>query len=329
MMPKSLALTFILSCFTFFASSAFAAPFKVLVVMSYEQDFHWSKAIKKGIESALLTEADLTFFYMDTKVNKAGGDQKASEAFALYKSLNPDGVITIDDNAQSMFVVPYLKDKVSTPVMFAGVNAAPAKYGFPNNHISGVLERGHIRESIVFLQQLMPEVRRIGFITKDSPSGKAVIGQVEEEKSDYAARICGIEFVHDVATVKAAAKSLSESCDAVYIDGAAGIKKPQGGSLSYSELFSLVAQDFSGPIIGANGHHVESGAFSAVVKTGYEQGNRAGSLLLKAMQGTPVSEIPVTRNYRGKRVLNATAVKKFSITPRPVLLRGVQLVRGQ
>lgn len=328
MIKKPFSLALIFSFVFTLCNFASAAPFKVLVVMSYEEDFHWSQAIKKGIESSLLTEADLTFFYMDTKVNKAGGIQKASEAFQLFQSLNPNGVITVDDNAQSMFVVPYLKDKVSTPVMFAGVNAPPVKYGFPNPHISGVLERGHIRESIVFLQQLKPEVNRVGFITKNSPSGKAVIGQVKQEKEGYAADVCGIEFVETVADVKLAAKRLSETCHAVYVDGAAGIKSANG-SLSYRELFKEIALHFDGPIIGANSHHVESGAFSAVVKTGYEQGETAARMLLRAMKGTPVSEISVTRNYRGKRVLNATAIKQFGISPRPVLLRGVQLVRGQ
>ena len=41
-----------------------------------------------------------------------------------------DGVIAVNDNAQKMFVFPYLKDLVKTPVMFCGVNADTKKYGY-------------------------------------------------------------------------------------------------------------------------------------------------------------------------------------------------------
>ncbi|MGH1463175.1 MAG: ABC transporter substrate-binding protein [Neptuniibacter sp.] len=324
-----IAASFITLLFSlFWVPSLLAAPYKVLVVMSYEEDFHWSKSIKVGIESALLTHADLTFFYMDTKVNRSGGPEKAKEAFEVYKAIQPDGVITIDDNAQSMFVLPYLKGKVSTPIMFAGVNAEPSVYGFPNKHISGVLERGHIRESIAFLKQLMPDVNSVGFLVKDSASGKAVISQVALEKEAYPALSCGIKYVKNDVDVDTASAELEKLCDAVYIDGAAGINKSGGGTFTYTELFSRVDKQFSGPIIGANRHHVESGAFSAVIKTGYEQGETSARMLLKAMQGTPLAELPITRNYRGRRVLSALALKKFNISPRPVLLKGVELIRG-
>jgi hypothetical protein len=118
---------------------------KVLVVMSYEEPSvnPWCKQIKQGIDSVLAKTFEITYFYMGTKKNLDGGPQKAEEAYALYRKLRPDGVITVDDNAQWMFVLPYLKDKVHTPVMFCGVNAEPEKYGYPASNVSGVLERGN------------------------------------------------------------------------------------------------------------------------------------------------------------------------------------------
>ncbi len=65
--------------------------------------------------------------------------------------------------------------------MFSGVNAEAEKYGFPNSHISGILERGHIRESIAFSRQLDPAIRSVAFIARDSPSGQALFQQYEKE----------------------------------------------------------------------------------------------------------------------------------------------------
>ena len=38
-------------------------PYKVLVVMSYEEDNPWCKEIREGIESVLSTSAELEYFY--------------------------------------------------------------------------------------------------------------------------------------------------------------------------------------------------------------------------------------------------------------------------
>ena len=66
-----------------------------------------------------------------------------------------------------------------------------------------------------------------------------------------------------------------------------------------------------------------------MVKTGQEQGQTAAKMLLKAMQGTPLSEIPITRNYKGKRVINVTVMEALGIKPKPIVLLGAELVRTQ
>ncbi len=100
-----------------------AASFKVLVVMSYEETYPTTPEYKEGIKAVLGDTCEIRYFQMDTKQHLEAGPEKAKEAYALYEEFQPDGVIAADDNAQSMFVVPYLKDKVKTPVMFCGVNA--------------------------------------------------------------------------------------------------------------------------------------------------------------------------------------------------------------
>ena len=140
-----------------------AERYKVLVVFSYEEDFPWDVEIRDGIEFAFNGEVELHYFYMDTKVNLLSGRQKAAEAFALYRRLQPDGVIAADDNAQAMFVVPYLMNQVTTPVMFCGVNAEAEAYGYPAKNVSGILERFHLEETIAFSRQFYPEIKNFAF----------------------------------------------------------------------------------------------------------------------------------------------------------------------
>ena len=108
-----------------------------------------------------------------------------------------------------------------------------------------------------------------------------------------------------------------------------GIVDESGGSLDHKAVFGVLESVYPGPYIGANKYHVERGALSAVVKTGQEQGETAAEMLLKAMRGTPVSELTVTRNYRGQRIINVTSMEKLGISPRPIVLRGARLINTE
>ena len=303
---------------------------KILVVMSYEEPSvnPWCKEIKEGIDSLLANTSEITYFYMDTKKNLEGGPQKAEEAYSLYQKLQPDGVITVDDNAQKMFVLPYLlKNKVKTPVMFCGVNAEPEKYGYPAPNVSGILERGHIKESIAFVKQLVPSINSVGFLSKDSPSGKALLGQVEKESNTYIVKMSTFKLLKTVKEIVAVREELNEKSDVLFIDSIEGILDEKGNPLRNKEIIRILMKIYEKPIIGANQYHVEDGALCAVVKTGQEQGRTAAEMLLKALQGTPVSDIKITQNYQGRRVINVTTMKALGIKPKAIILVGAKLVR--
>ncbi len=240
--------------------------------MSYEKINPWCTEIKEGIDSVFANTCEPTYFYMDTKVNLAGGSLKAEDAYALFRKLKPDGVITVDDNAQSMFVLPYLKDKVKTPVMFCGVNAEAKKYGYPATNVSGILERGHIRESVAFAKQLSPSIKTIGFLAKDSPSGRALLRQVERESDTYLAKVALARLVKTVKELVNMGEELKEQCDAIFMDSMEGILDGQGNPLDNKDITRILTKISGKPIIGANQYHVEQGALCAVVKTGQEQG---------------------------------------------------------
>ncbi len=312
-----------------FPLSVQAGKFRVLVVMSYEQANPWCKEIKEGIDSVLADTADLTYFYMDTKANLAGGEQKAKEANDLLNKLKPDGIISVDDNAQWMFVLPYLKDKVALPVMFCGVNAKAEKYGYPTSNVSGVLERGHIRESIAFTKQLFPSLKTVGFLAKDSPSGKALQRQIESEAGSYIVTTSSVFLANNINEVVAFGEEQGERSDAIFVDSLEGVYDEESTPLSNKEILAVLSKVYTKPLIGSNSYHVKQGALCAVVKTGQEQGNTAATMLLKAMQGTPVSEIPITQNYKGRRVINVTVMKALGIHPRPIVLVGAKLVKTE
>jgi ABC-type uncharacterized transport system substrate-binding protein len=304
-----------------------AASNKILVVMSYEEDNPWCMQIKEGIDSVLAGDSDIKYFFMDTKKNINGGVRKAEEAYELYKQFRPDGVIAADDNAQSMFVLPYLKDKVTTPVMFCAVNAEPEEYGYPASNVSGILERDFISESIAFAKQLVPSINTVGFLAKDSPSGRAIRKQVETESDTYLTKFAGFKLVQTIQETLVVLEAYQKTSDALFITSTNGILDADGKSLDNQQVTRIVAKAYKKPLIGANDFHVKYGVLCAVVKSGNAQGKISAEMLLKAMKGTPVKDIPVTVNKYGRRILNITAMKDLGIKPKRRVLVGTQLVK--
>jgi ABC-type uncharacterized transport system substrate-binding protein len=304
-----------------------AASNKILVVMSYEEDNPWCMQIKEGIDSVLAGDSDIKYFFMDTKKNINGGVRKAEEAYELYKQFRPDGVIAADDNAQSMFVLPYLKDKVTTPVMFCAVNAEPEEYGYPASNVSGILERDFISESIAFAKQLVPSINTVGFLAKDSPSGRAIRKQVETESDTYLTKFAGFKLVQTIKETLVVLEAYQKTSDALFITSTNGILDADGKSLDNQQVTRIVAKAYKKPLIGANDFHVKYGVLCAVVKSGNAQGRIAAELLVKAMKGTPINQIPITVNKYGKRMLNVTVMKDLGIRPKRRVLVGTQLVK--
>ncbi len=311
------------------ASSSYAAKsqrYKVLVVFSYEENAPWDVEIRDEIVRVLALYADLTFFYMDTKAFLKGGPQKAKEAFSLYQKLKPDGIITVDDNAQSMFVLPYLKGKIDIPLMFCGVNAKPEAYGYPTEHISGILERFHLAESIILNRQLVGQINNFAFMVKNGPVADILAQQLEEDKDLFSAKMVSFMRPDSLEEALEMAREAHDDVDLLFLVGLFGLKIDGVPGAEEDAIPRLVAA-FNKPTAGIAASVVRSGALSAVITNSREHGYRAARMLLKAMNGTPVSQLPIQRNSHGERMINVTTLKRLGLSPDPIVFRGVELVR--
>jgi ABC-type uncharacterized transport system substrate-binding protein len=319
----------IVCIFAVFPVTTPAAQYKVLVVMSYEEELDWCKEMKAAIDSALRNTCEIKYFYMDTKNNLADGPRKAADAFALYQEFQPDGVIAADDNAQSMFIVPYLKEKVKTPVMFCGVNADPEKYGYPASNVSGILERMHINESIALATQLVPSIKTFAGIEKSSPTGEAYQKTFHDEADTYLAKFVGFELPKTITEAVAAAEKLKTECDLLFMATMKGIPDENGKPLTEKEAIQRVTAAFGKPTFSNVEHGVKYGILCAVVQRGWEQGETASKMLLEAMKGKPVSEIPIVQNQNGKSIINVTVMKALGLKPDMNVLHSAELIRTE
>jgi ABC-type uncharacterized transport system substrate-binding protein len=311
------------------ARAAHPGTFKVMVVMSYHEAYSWGREIREGVESVLSGAADVKYVYLDTKHNPDGGPAKAREFYEQYRNFHPDGVIAADDAAQYLFVVPYLKDKVKTPVMFCGVNEDPAEYGYPASNVSGIRERIHMEESLAFLRQLVPSVKTFCALMRDDATSRGNLRQLRGEAGSYPVKFVAARFPKTLPEALHMVDEIKDTCDALFVTPMSGVPSRDGRPLSSKEVMPLLIKAYGKPTFSAISNDLKFGVLCSVSQTGQEQGSTAALMLLKAMRGTPVAALPITVNRFGKRMINVSVMKEMGIKPRPVVLRGAELVKSE
>lgn len=299
---------------------------KVFVVMSYEEQLGWVKEQKEGIDGVLAKTCELEYFYLNSRSNPDGLEERAKEAYARYQAFQPTGVIAADDDAQKVFVVPYLKDKTTMPVMFCAVNREPEQYGYPASNVSGILEVTHLAESLAFAQQLLPSIKTFSAMQKDGAAAQLNLKTFQEQSATFSAQFTEMKMPKTLDDAVAMGKELQATSDALIIF-TFGFAKADGAAIPEKDAVAAISAAFGKPVLGMSAEYMRyQGVLCSVVKSAQEQGDTAAKMLLSAMQGTPVSDIPITRNHNGKRIINVTTMKAFGITPTPAVLRGAELV---
>lgn len=332
---KSLCVTlttlFIAALMATSAVSAHAAAqtYRILVVMSYDEVYHWERDIRQGIEDTLADLGELRFFYMDTKRHLDGGEKKAREAFELYEAFKPHGVIAADDNAQSLFVVPYLRNRVETPVIFCGVNSTPDAYGYPARNVTGVLERDYFRETIAFAQLIKPDIHTACFLMNTTPTTAVLKEQITKEMATYPVEIPTVDRVRTFSEALEATDRLRPSCDALVLTNLSALSDGDGTPMTEKDLLGPLAKRFGKVTLGSIPSHVEYGALLTVANSGIEQGTLAARMLHKCLRGTPISDLPITRNRKGQRIINLKMMEALGIKPVPAALVGVSFYEGE
>jgi ABC-type uncharacterized transport system substrate-binding protein len=299
---------------------------KVLVVSTYSESFFDTPNTNASIEKGLGSACAVTYWYLDALANPSGVDAKAREAFAQYQTMQPDGVIAVGEEAQSAFVVPYLREKVKTPVMFCGV-PSPERFGYPAANVSGTSLHEPIGDAIVFAQQLVPKIATVGLLFADEPPAHNVIKQIASERDTYPVKLLDPVVVTTAEEAVKQAAALKDRCDALFIGPITKVVSVNNAAFTSEQLlFAAIRPAFGKATFTLMPAYVRAGILCGVGRVAEEPGLVAGEMLKKAMSGTPVAELPITQNQFGQRFVNKTVVKELGITPSRQMLTGVEIV---
>jgi signal transduction histidine kinase len=269
---------------------------RVLVIHSYYRGYKWTDDENAGIEAALkdvVGPGSLHVEYMDTK--KVFGDlysQRLYEVYKLkYKNFKFDIIIATDNNAYD-FMRKY-RDELfpGTPVVFCGVNYFRESDIRKLKLFTGINEENDFKACIDLILKLHPGTREIMFINEWTTTGQRVHKAFVEAMRHFEPRV-KFTLYEDVKIegILDALRALPPDAAVLYT---AFSRDKQGRLFAYNESVFLVTRNSKVPVYTTMEFNLGYGVVGGFIVTGYDQGEAAGRMALRVLQGENIGRMPV------------------------------------
>ena len=329
---RSLAVTLLLLVLMVISPSAMADSFRILHITSYQEAWEWSQDQFNGFKSEL-SELDIEYkvFEMDTKnhPDQAWKEQKSREALALIDSWKPDLVYANDDNAQK-YVGRHLVGS-QIPVVFSGVNADPATYGYVGSpNVTGVLEVEHSRQTIDLLRQIKPDIRRIALIVDQGPTWPSVVTRFKDALAGVDdVEIVAVSTPRTFAHYRELIQNYQDTVDALGVLGVFGLTDENGDTVPFDEVLRWTTENSKLPDFSFWGNRIKLGTLSAVRVSGWAQGQVAGEMarriLTREMQPHQINMVPT---LKGKPVISLARARQLNLSLPTSLLLNASVIKA-
>ena len=292
---------------------------RIAIVDSYHEGYPWSDGIVAGVNSVLdETGAETLLIRLDTK-NNTDDDFREDAARTAYEEItafNPDVIIACDDNAQKYLIVPHLMDS-EIPIVFCGVNWDASIYGYPNEHITGMVEIELIAELANYLESFA-EGSSVAIVTGDTTTERKIYDTYNEDFFDGALTPY---FVTTWEEYKIAYVEAQAEHDFLFARNNAGI---EGWPEDENESIQFFLDNTTVPTGSINEWMIP---YTLIIlgKDANEQGVWSATTALSILDGTSVSDIPIANNRRGNLLLNLDMAEQLDIVFEPSLLRNAEI----
>lgn len=320
--------------FLFYAASpawSSGKKFKVLHIMSYHSPWEWTDDQFNGFKDALKgLDIEYRVFQMDTKrqSTEAWKEKVGREARDLIDTWKPDLVYTNDDNAQKYVAGYYVNRDI--PFVFSGVNADPKVYGFEGSrNVTGVLEQEHFVETIKFLIEVAPHIKRIAVIVDDDPTWGGVIERMKQKAQQHLPEIQIVNWntIRTFKDYQEKIKAYQKEADALGLLGIHTFKDEKGRNVPWEEVLKWTAENSSLPDFSFWKDRVLYGTLCVVYVSGYQQGLAAGEIArgILAERRSPAS-YAIEPTLKGQPILSLARAKKLGISVKTTILLTAKVV---
>lgn len=320
---KNIMITWFVFLAALFVASQAHAEGRVLLVHSYYSDYPWVNDITEGVKKGLRgSGAQLEIFYMDTK-RKTGEEWKVKSGEAAKQKVSeykPDIVIPADDNAQQYFAMDYV-GKEGIDIVFTGVNADPAKYGFPAANATGVIQKAIFAETVGMLLKIKPDVEKIAVISDDGPTSTAILDYMKtlrdklpKNQAGKPVRVVSFDQPVTFDEWKALIKKYQTEADAIAVNLYQTVKASVGSkSLPQKSVMEWTMENNKLPTAGFFPDAFEDGVLCGIAESGKVQGYEAAKIAAEILKGKKPSDFEIVIPTTGIVMINAKTAEKLGL----------------
>jgi len=321
--------------------------YRIFILHSYDYDDVCGRPQHDGVVAALnkagLQEPDnlrIETYFMDSKrINNTEAliQEQAKIALERIRSYDPHALVVLDDNA--FRTVGLSLADTATPVVFCGMNGQPETYhrqrAFmesrqrPGHNITGVYEKLHFVDAVRVHVRLFPDTRKIMILSDLSPTGRAILCQIQIEMYQEPLP-CG----HDIRVVKSWEEYQRAILDAnqepeigVIYPAALLLKDKEGNTYTAPEIFSWTVRHSARPELAINYAFTKMGLFGGAAVDFHAMGEQAGRMAARIILGENPGSISVEEARRYALVFNLDRARELGIRiPPDVLLAADEVI---
>ena len=301
------------------ASDLAPHPARVLVLNSYHPRYVWGDAVMRGVSDVFLKaapEAEVRYEYLDAKHYRPAVVFEPMRRLLLSKykqmSFNFDVIVSTDDDALD-FLALY-RDEIfpGTPVVFCGTNTFEPARLHGRQGFTGIVEDYDLRGTLELVLRLHPQARNWALVSGMSTSSLMNQSRFYNLYPEYQDRIRLIDLSRlNVSEMIEELRKLPEDTVIIYLSW---YKMPDGSFLSVRESTSLVLRYGNRPMYSPWDYTMGYGVIGGHVLKAAEHGADAARLALRILDGTPVSNIPITPHSRFSYLFDWRMLQKFGIS---------------
>ncbi len=291
----------------------------ILIINSYSESLSWTNSQKVGIMKTLRINEngfDVSVENMDWKAypTQENLDYLYDYIKYKYKEKRIDLIISTDDAALK-FSIENRKDLFNdAPIVFCGINLKGfedlAKY---EKNITGVIEQVDPLGTIEGMLEINRNLKNIYVIFDNTESGVSTWELTKKSAEEVSA---GVNLI---PLNKGSYENILKQLGQIQGDSAILITTyfmdEAGEAVGFERFSKMVSNACKVPVYHLYEFGLENGAVGGSVISGNTQGELAGDMALRILNGEDVNKLPIYYGTTAKYQFDYTLMKKYGIKP--------------
>jgi putative ABC transport system substrate-binding protein len=289
-------------------------PLKKIVYVSQVVDHPALQKTLQGIKDTLLKEGLIQGIDVEIRVESAQGNGALALQIAskIYHQ-KPDAAVGLGTLSAQSFLkyvhdsnISWFFSSVTDP-LGAGLTQDLKIPGKSRKAISGVSNFVPLEPQIALFKRIQPSMKRLGIIFNPSEvNSMFILRKLEEVCQKMDIKLIK-QSIYKTTDIPQNVHGLAQKCDAIFISN-------DNTALSALEHIISIAKKHKIPVYVSDTDGVSKGALAALGPNQYQIGVQTGRMILKALKGDVVTEMPVVFPDNNQMYLNEDVAFELGIT---------------